>query len=144
MRVAILRGLVTGFLFLCSAGMSGCGTSEDNIEPAVTRYKLKNMGLVLERFTFDEVAGFHTLRDFLDEAEKGRLNVGPYPHYYENDGWRRPFLWDVKLARDEAVIHITSSGANGIPEEGAGDDFVLEVRIFRNGLTDMHIKEPSQ
>jgi len=50
-----------------------------------------------------------------------------------SDWWGRPFKLNVRAEGPRTAIRITSSGANGVFEDGQGDDLYLEIVLDSDG-----------
>jgi len=76
----------------------------------------KEMNLIRHVRTMDELASQL-------KAKNTSVEVDRYLH----DAWGQEYKLEIKTEGQKTVMRITSSGANGIFEDGEGDDLYLEV-----------------
>jgi hypothetical protein len=65
--------------------------------------------------------------------------ASPLNQGYLTDAWHRPYL-EIRTRDHQRVIRITSSGANGIFENGQGDDLYVEITVDGKNVQ-MQMKE---
>jgi len=76
----------------------------------------KEMDFIRHVRTMDELAS-HL------KTKNASVEVDSYLH----DSWGRAYKLDIRTEGQKTVMRITSSGANGVFEDGEGDDLYLEV-----------------
>jgi hypothetical protein len=55
--------------------------------------------------------------------------ASPLNKGYLTDAWHRPYQLEIRTRDNQTVIRITSSGANGVFENGQGDDLYVEITV---------------
>jgi hypothetical protein len=108
--------------------ITACVTSsERNALEGLTRTHLDWIDNVLRIFSYDDVAHFETLDDFLRAATAKKYFDDPEKVGF--DGWGHKFNWLFDKTNDRIAITIISAGKNGVFENGNGDDIVLEFVV---------------
>jgi hypothetical protein len=118
----------------------------------LTRLELSGMGsdiaIFYEHGDPKETEFIHDVRS-LDElwsnlqARKVRgqpVVASPLDESYLRDAWHRPYHLEIRASDHGTVIRITSSGANGIFENGQGDDLYVEITVDGKNVQ-MQMKE---
>ncbi len=89
---------------------------------------IKNCIAVCSKLGHDP-SRFRSVSELLHLAQENKvLNEDSYlEKTYELDAWGHPFRWLVYEGETGWCIRICSDGANGIPEDGLGDDISIVV-----------------
>ena len=86
----------------------------------------------------DSIRHVQTMHEFASLLKTKRRSVEV--DRYLNDWWGRAFNLDIRGEGTTSIIRITSSGANGVFEEGEGDDLYLEI-IFDGEKIESKLKQ---
>jgi hypothetical protein len=144
-RLTLLVGCLLSVLTL-----NGCiYRTDEGFLNSLTARQLQVFGRVLERYhnQGNDIRALKSLDQFLTTAkDKGCLTqddftpLGPDPgDGWTTDFWGRKLRWQITTNRSDTILRILSDGADGVPQEGQGDDIYLEA-VVSSGHLDMRLK----
>jgi hypothetical protein len=83
----------------------------------------------------DNVTLHSSLDQLVDSWIEKRIIYPAEGNRLRKDWWDRPFRFRCVMTTDGATVRISSDGADGVAQEGEGDDLVLEVELHYEPTT---------